>query len=218
MSLGFNAGISPGPRLTPKDFVASQLRGGLDLTPTGLAPVSLVQLCWTHQRPLHPSRCGATYDETNDQIIHTDPTAGVVSILKFSGERKCRNKIYKVYRDAAQTKSLWFTLNPGVELRQDLEMRAKMKTPEGRQRYALRQSTVEPVFGHIKSQYGLKRSSLRGMNGANIEFLLGCTIHNIFKLVKSRANNRDLIRHFQQLWVVMVGLRWLAQPRKAIAQ
>ena len=32
----------------PKDFVASQLRGGLDLTPTGLSPASLVQLGWTH--------------------------------------------------------------------------------------------------------------------------------------------------------------------------
>jgi hypothetical protein len=40
LSLGFTDGISPGS--------ASQLRGGLVLTSTGLAPASLTELIWTH--------------------------------------------------------------------------------------------------------------------------------------------------------------------------
>ena len=48
LSLGFDAGISPGHRQTPMHFAASQLRGGLVPTPTGLSPASQVQLRWTH--------------------------------------------------------------------------------------------------------------------------------------------------------------------------
>ena len=54
LSLGFDAGISPGHRQTPMHFAASQLRGGLVPTPTGLSPASQIQLGWTHN-PVNPA-------------------------------------------------------------------------------------------------------------------------------------------------------------------
>src|SRR5438034_6693282 len=43
LSAGFDGGISPSFQ-----FVAAQLLGGWDLTETGLAPASPLELIWTH--------------------------------------------------------------------------------------------------------------------------------------------------------------------------
>jgi len=42
-------------------------------------------------------------------------------------------------------------------------MRHRLATPEGRQAYALRKQTPEPVFGIIKSVMGFRQFSLRGL-------------------------------------------------------
>ena len=63
-------------------------------------------------------------------------------------------------------------------------MRAKLSTPESRAVYSLRQQTVEPVFGHVKSVLGLRRLLLRGLSGARIEYLLACAAHNILKVIR----------------------------------
>lgn len=63
-------------------------------------------------------------------------------------------------------------------------MQRKMESPEGKALYRLRQQIVEPVFGHLKTQYGLRQFLLRGKAGVNCEFLLACMAHNIGKMRK----------------------------------
>ena len=83
-------------------------------------------------------------------------------------------------------------------------MRRKLRTKRGRERYALRMETVEPVFGQIKQGRGFRQFLLRGLTKVNREWLLICTSHNLLKLFrfgegkpgKARAtgpagNNRD---------------------------
>ena len=83
-------------------------------------------------------------------------------------------------------------------------MRRKLRTKHGRERYALRMETVEPVFGQIKQGRGFRQFLLRGLAKVNQEWLLICAGHNLLKLfrfgegkpVKARApgaagNNRD---------------------------
>ena len=43
-------------------------------------------------------------------------------------------------------------------------MTHRLATPEGRQLYALRKQTPEPVFGIIKSAMGFRQFSLRGLD------------------------------------------------------
>ena len=67
-------------------------------------------------------------------------------------------------------------------------MRHRLATPEGRQAYALRKQTPEPVFGIIKAAMGFRQFSLRGLDKVKGEwnlvtmawnvrrmFALGCT-------------------------------------------
>ena len=64
-------------------------------------------------------------------------------------------------------------------------MRRELRTKWGRQRYALRMETVEPVFGQIKQARSFRQFLLRGLVKVNREWLLICTGHNLLKLFRS---------------------------------
>ena len=63
-------------------------------------------------------------------------------------------------------------------------MRRKLRTKRGRDRYALRMETVEPVFGQIKQGRGFRQFLLRGLAKVNREWLLICAGHNLLKLFR----------------------------------
>ena len=65
-------------------------------------------------------------------------------------------------------------------------MARKLKTKRGREAYARRKVTVEPVFGQIKNR-GFRRFSLRGLFKARGEFSLVCAVHNLVKLFRMGA-------------------------------
>ena len=67
-------------------------------------------------------------------------------------------------------------------------MRRKLQTKRGRQRYALRMETVEPVFGQIKQGRGFRQFLLRGLEKVNGEWSLICTGHNLLKLFQFGAS------------------------------
>ena len=66
-------------------------------------------------------------------------------------------------------------------------MRRKLGTKRGRQRYAIRKETVEPVFGQIKQGRGFRQFLLRGLEKVNREWSLICTGHNLLKLFRYGA-------------------------------
>ena len=63
-------------------------------------------------------------------------------------------------------------------------MRRKLQTKRGRQRYALRMATAEPVFGQIKQGRGFRQFLLRGTEKVQGEWSLICTGHNLLKLFR----------------------------------
>ena len=63
-------------------------------------------------------------------------------------------------------------------------MRRKLQTRRGRQRYALRMETVEPVFGQIKAGRGFRQFLMRGLEKVQGEWSLICTGHNLLKLFR----------------------------------
>ena len=61
-------------------------------------------------------------------------------------------------------------------------MRHHLRTKAGKAIYALRKSTVEPVFGILKSILGLRQFSLRGKELVESEWGIACTAWNIKRL------------------------------------
>lgn len=65
------------------------------------------------------------------------------------------------------------------------EMRAKLRSEAGREAYAKRKQTVEPVFGQMKERRGLRRFLLRGLAKVRGEWTLWCLTHNLGKIVQA---------------------------------
>ena len=61
-------------------------------------------------------------------------------------------------------------------------MAHRLKTPEGRQLYALRKQTPEPVFGIIKSALGFRQFLLRGLDNVRGEWTLVTMAYNMKRL------------------------------------
>lgn len=61
-------------------------------------------------------------------------------------------------------------------------MKGRVDSEQGRSIYGHRMSVVEPVFGNITANKGLKRFSLRGRDKVQGQWQLYCLVHNIEKL------------------------------------
>jgi hypothetical protein len=64
-------------------------------------------------------------------------------------------------------------------------MDRKLRSVAGHAIYALRKTTVEPVFGQIKGARSMDRFRLRGLEQVNGEWALMATTHNILKLFRA---------------------------------
>jgi transposase len=58
----------------------------------------------------------------------------------------------------------------------------KLADPSNAELYNRRGTTIEPVFGNIKSNLGYRRFARRGLPAAQSEWRLMCTVHNLLKL------------------------------------
>jgi hypothetical protein len=59
------------------------------------------------------------------------------------------------------------------------QMRQRMREPDGRRMYARRKGLVEPVFGILKEQRGMRSFRMRGLARVGTEFALASTAHNL---------------------------------------
>lgn len=66
-------------------------------------------------------------------------------------------------------------------------MKYRLNTAEGKAKYKLRQQTVEPVFGIIKSVLGFRQFLLRGVEKVGLEWKLVCLAYNLKRLHRMGA-------------------------------
>lgn len=61
-------------------------------------------------------------------------------------------------------------------------MRRKLRTPQGREAYAQRKAIVEPGFGVLKEQRGMRAFRTRGKEKVSIEFTLATLAYNLTRM------------------------------------
>ena len=66
-------------------------------------------------------------------------------------------------------------------------MRAKLRSPAGQAAYARRKAIVEPVFGVLKQQRGMRQFRTRGLNKVKNEFTLATLAYNVTRMFARRA-------------------------------
>lgn len=73
-------------------------------------------------------------------------------------------------------------------------MKYRLQTAEGKAKYKLRQQTVEPVFGIIKSVLGFRQFLLRGVHKVGLEWQLVCLGYNLKRLHLLSAGLQTAVR------------------------
>jgi transposase len=79
---------------------------------------------------------------------------------------------------------------PGPEASAVEVMAHRLQTKAGRELYALRKQTIEPVFGIIKAAMGFRRFSLRGLDHVRTEWTLVTLAYNLKRLFHLGTNLR----------------------------
>ena len=69
-------------------------------------------------------------------------------------------------------------------------MRKKLRSPEGRRAYRRRKEIVEPVWGVLKEQRGMRRFRMRGLAKVAIEFTFAATALNLTRLWRVNPHMR----------------------------
>ncbi|MGH9222850.1 MAG: transposase, partial [Acidimicrobiales bacterium] len=98
----------------------------------------------------------------------------------------------KDWKQRRAAREMGTTCGPAPEGASTLEaMEHRLRTEEGAAAYAQRSCTVEPVFGQVKENRGIRRFMRRGLAAANSEWALICATGNILKLF-GHAGGRSL--------------------------
>jgi transposase len=126
------------------------------------------------------------HDETKDVLVC--PVGRELSFLRLSKQHSGTYKVYTArgcqscsfYKQCAGGKSSR-VVKRSIVHREREKMRERLRSNEGKQRYKLRGQTVEPVFGQMKTNRGLDRLLLRGIEGAKVELALAFLAHNVMK-------------------------------------
>src|SRR5271165_6107389 len=64
-------------------------------------------------------------------------------------------------------------------------LRQKLRSPEGRRIYQRRQAVVEPVFGILKEQRGMRKFQRRGLAAVTTEWMLAVIAYNLTRMARS---------------------------------
>lgn len=67
------------------------------------------------------------------------------------------------------------------------KMQRRLARAPNKRRYRRRQALVEPVIAHLKHLRRLDRLLLRGIDGAELEWTLACTAHNLTRLARTQT-------------------------------
>lgn len=65
-----------------------------------------------------------------------------------------------------------------------VRLREKLRTPEGRRIYRRRQAVVEPVFGILKEQRGMRKFQRRGLAAVTTEWMLAAIAYNLSRMAR----------------------------------
>ncbi len=92
-------------------------------------------------------------------------------------------KDWKQRKEAAASSPPQGRIPKSLTLRQRMER--KLLTKRGRELYKKRGQTVEPIFGQIKDNRGIRHYMRRGIEACSQEWKLICATHNLLKLWRS---------------------------------
>jgi transposase len=128
-------------------------------------------------------------------------TIGRNIYIKFSAaQRACFNCTHRKrclrHPQKTKTRQVVFFLGKAETAKLSFtdRMKQRIDTEQGRDQYAKRFATVEPVFANIRHNKGMNRFTLRGHAKVEGQWKLFCLVHNIEKIAHYRDAKRQTTR------------------------
>ena len=135
------------------------------------------------------------YDEKEDEFIcPQDKRLRLISANQGTKKYMCSDcSDCKVKSQCIKGKNRYLNHNPQLE-KYKIEMREKLNSKEGKNKYLERMSDVEPVFGNIIYNQKAGNFLCRGKPMVKREFGLSCLAHNLVKISNWIKNNKENIQ------------------------
>jgi len=127
-----------------------------------------------------PYKCNIAFKSRGTKGKQYRSKKSVCSICKLKGQ--CINR--KSGKDEFRA---LFIAEQLYEENLSVKMRAKIDNPAYRELYSRRMQIIEPVFANMTYCKGMNRFTLRTQKKVNIQWLLYCIVHNIWKCSKPIA-------------------------------
>lgn len=124
-----------------------------------------------------PDKALADSGYIDSEAIERIQQSGIDLYLSVQNEAAQNQRRYDFRPEKTTTKKPKQLVHPVL-----LDMREKIRTEAGRKLYALRQQSVEPVFGIIKHAMGFRQFLLRGLDKVTAEWTLVCLAYNCKRL------------------------------------
>ncbi|MCK5774148.1 MAG: transposase [Thermoplasmata archaeon] len=132
-----------------------------------------------------------TIENTGRIPKHATLDAGYDNEDQISQYRESIDLFIPTQKDWKQRKAMREQPSPRGRIPNHLTNRERMErkllTKKGKNIYKKRGSSVEAVFGQIKSAMGLDKLLLRGIDKCNSEWKMYCMAHNVLKLWRRRV-------------------------------
>lgn len=117
------------------------------------------------------------YSEAAVRAVEESPDGQASGVKVYAAMEKTGH-----HRNVADLEVRMEPSAPGAGATVSEVMSYRLKTRAGRQKYKLRQQTVEPVFGVIKSVLGFRQFLLRGLEKVKLEWQWVCLAYNMKRL------------------------------------
>jgi transposase len=122
------------------------------------------------------------YSEAAVRVVEQDETGQPTGTTVYAATKRLHHQ--RSVRDLEQHDD---PPPPGAGASAKEHMAHRTSTAAGRALYKLRQQTVEPVFGIIKSALGFRSFSMRGLGKAGLEWTLMALSYNLKRLFNLQA-------------------------------
>ena len=134
-----------------------------------------------------------SYDQKQDRYLCPEGKSLKLVSVNKQGKRKymcvaCPQCLVKT--KCAKGKHRYLVADLEIE-KYKTEMRKKLNTDQGKQKYLERMSDVEPPFSNIKHNLNAGHFLCRGKPNVKIEFGLTCIAHNLTKIANWVKQNQD---------------------------
>jgi transposase len=134
-------------------------------------------------------RCGQGLERVSgDSGFYSDDNLVGLEMRQIDGYVPDPHQAWELNRGRPGRRPRW--RNP-----EHRRMVQKLRTPQGQAVYRRRKAIVEPVFGVLKQQRGLRRFRLRGLTKVAVEVTLAATAFNLTRMWRTSLTKAGEVNH-----------------------